>query len=374
MTELTLPRISVLLVDDEEGPLTALASYLNDEDEAWDVTTATSASEALDKISSAPQPFDVVVTDLVMEDRQSGIDVLRRAKEIDPLTMVIVVTAFDDDLDRYRAFENGAFDCLSKNTPKLVPAREIAVKVRAAADLRRLALERISQSAKITALGRYLDAQVVEAIEATPEVLKLQPRLVTVAFWDIRGFSRVADELRAAPTLLSGFLEDYFELAERSIAAAGGVLDKFIGDGVMGLFGALTESDDDGRLDAQRAVEAALAFRSGFKGLAERWIANWGMSVPAQLSVDLGCGLHTGEVLIGSIGTTGRDQFTALGTVVNFAARLEGYAKHGEVLISRPTKMRVDHAFDVATWRVIEDVKNIHGEFEIFEATKPKRS
>ncbi len=366
-----MAEISVLLVDDEPANLAALETYLGAERPSWHVTTATSANDARTAIERSV--FDVVVTDLVMESRASGIEVLRAAKERSPLTMVIVITAYDDELDRYRAFENGAFDCISKNTPKLVAAEEIVVKASVAAEFRGLALEHGRQSERESVLSRFFDPAVFEIIDRDPQLLHLRRALVTVVFWDIRGFSALADSLKAYPDLLSGFLTEYFELATGVIFENDGVLDKFIGDGVMALFGALSEPDDDGATDAQSAARAALSFRDGFTPLVEKWRSRWGYSIPNAVDIRLGCGIHTGTVLVGAVGTERRDQFTALGSDVNFAARLEGLAREGEILLTRPTCLRIEARFATRKWGVVDDIKNIPGTFDVFELDREKR-
>src|SRR4030066_388859 len=97
----------VLLVDDEAPNLEALKRYIGD-NTSWTVFTACTEEEA--KILLSQNIIDVVITDLVMDGDRSGIEVLHYAKEKDPLTAVIIITAFEQMLNRYEAFELGAFD------------------------------------------------------------------------------------------------------------------------------------------------------------------------------------------------------------------------------------------------------------------------
>src|SRR5207248_2304261 len=145
-----------------------------------------------------------------------------------------------------------------------------------------------------------------------------------------------------------------------------GVLDKFMGDGVLGLFGALDAPADQGVADAEHAVAAAEALRSVFSGLLDRWLDRWALYTPQVLDVGLGCGIHTGEVLVGNVGSGARDQFTVLGPHVNFAKRLEARAGRGEILISAPTEARIRGRFATADAGILEGVKNIPGAFRMF--------
>ncbi len=100
---------------------------------------------------------DAIITDLKMATDQSGMEVLRQAKERDPLVMVIMITAFEKLLDRYRAFELGAFDCVQKNTPGIIAAEEIFVKTQAALRFREMALQQVENQKRLAFLRRYFD-------------------------------------------------------------------------------------------------------------------------------------------------------------------------------------------------------------------------
>jgi len=88
----------------------------------------------------------------------------------------------------------------------------------------------------------------------------------------LRGFSRLCEIFKTHPTLSAGFLKDYCDAAARTIFDQNGLLDKFIGDGVMALFGVLNKTDDEGKADAVAAVRAALDMRSKFGPLVNRWM------------------------------------------------------------------------------------------------------
>ena len=316
-------------------------------------------------------PIDVVLTDLVITKDHGGIEVLKYAKNIDPLTMVIVFTAFERKLDRYAAFEAGAFDCIQKNNPNVIAAEEILVKAKSALQFRELALHQIQARDRLNSLKRYFDPRVFDRLEGSPELLTLRSQIVTICFWDIRGFSKLSEILSDRPRLVSDFLMEYLDAAASAIFQHDGVLDKFMGDGVLGLFGALDAPGDEGVSDAAHALAAAESLRSVFRGILDVWLSRWAMYTPQLLDVGLGCGIHTGEVLVGNIGSGARDQFTVLGPHVNFAKRLESRAARGEILISAPTEVRIRGRFETAEAGILEGVKNIPGEFRVFSVVPP---
>lgn len=206
-----------------------------------------------------------------------------------------------------------------------------------------------------------------ETIEKQPSLLPIQLRTITICFWDIRGFSLMCEILKAHPTLIAGFLRDYCDAAAITIFKHSGVLDKFIGDGVMALFGVLSKSDGEGgRQDALQAVQAACEFRRSFDGILKRWLDEWKLYTPQKIEIGLACGIHTGEALVGNVGTDFRDQFTALGPHVNFASRIEARAKTSQILVSQPTEARIKDKAKLEPAGEINDIKNIPGTFSLF--------
>lgn len=361
----------ILIVEDNEPNLKSYKLALEDAGLGWNILTAKNENEA-QKIIDETQSVDVIITDLVMLTEQSGMEVLRLAKQKDPLVMVIMLTAFEQKLDRYKAFEMGAFDCLSKGIPDVKTGQELIVKTKTALSFRKLALEQIENQKKLTFLKRYFDPKVFRAIERNPELLTIQSRTLTIVFWDIREFSALCEILKAHPTLIAGFLREYFEVASEVIFKHHGVLDKFIGDGIMALFGALNSKDKEGHQDAINAAKAAIEMKGCFEQVLKNWMEQWVLYTPQKIDIGLGCGIHTGETLVGNVGTENRDHFTALGPHVNFAQRIENKATKGQIRVSVSTKTRICGHFEVKKIDTISDVKNIPGNFDIFEIVKPK--
>ncbi|MBX3648283.1 MAG: adenylate/guanylate cyclase domain-containing protein [Rhodocyclaceae bacterium] len=169
--------------------------------------------------------------------------------------------------------------------------------------------------------GRYVSDQVVEALlqaEHRPE-LGGQSQTVTVLFSDIRNFTTISERLNAKEVV--EMLNTYFERACAAMLAEGGSIDKFIGDAIMVEFGSPLPVADH----AIRGVRAAVALRAvagEFAGWMEQRFP--GRDLPGFA---VGIGLHSGEAIIGNIGSPTRMEFTAIGDTVNLASRLEGMTK-----------------------------------------------
>jgi adenylate cyclase len=169
--------------------------------------------------------------------------------------------------------------------------------------------------------GRYVSDQVVEALlqaENRPE-LGGQSQIVTVLFSDIRNFTTISERLNAKEVV--EMLNTYFERACAVMLAEGGSIDKFIGDAIMVEFGSPLPVADH----AIRGVRAAVALHAvagEFAGWMEQRFP--GRDLPPFA---VGIGLHSGEAIIGNIGSPTRMEFTAIGDTVNLASRLEGMTK-----------------------------------------------
>jgi adenylate cyclase len=147
-------------------------------------------------------------------------------------------------------------------------------------------------------------------------------RQVVVLFCDIRGFTRLAEDM--PPDSLAALLSEYCSELADVIFAHGGTLDKFIGDAVLALWGAPEPQPDA----ADRALAAAREMRNAVAALDERWRAE------GRHSIQVGIGMNAGEAFTGIIGSPRRLEYTAVGDVVNVAARLCDAAAPGEILVS----------------------------------------
>jgi adenylate cyclase len=194
--------------------------------------------------------------------------------------------------------------------------------------------------------------------------------ILTVVFWDIKGFSKLCDILKTDTTSLVPFLKEFFDITREIIFEYGGVSDKYMGDGVMALFGFQSKAQDCSTENAICAVGAALELRERFKDLQAKWIDIWEKHVPNKITIGLKCGINTGYAIVGNIGTKKRAQFTAVGTTVNIASRLADICDSGQIIVSTTTKSKISNQFELKSLGTLTDLKNIHGPFEIFTVLK----
>ena len=157
-------------------------------------------------------------------------------------------------------------------------------------------------------------------------------RQLTILFADIRDFTPFCET--NAPERVFGTLNEYMPAMLDPIDQQGGVVDKIIGDAVMGVFGLLPAQIPA----ARQAVMAAIGISNNVAAVnAER-------ARRGEKTLGIGIGLATGPVAIGVIGSIDRRGFTAIGHHVNFAARLQNYARAGEIVIDEDTQRAVDAA------------------------------
>jgi adenylate cyclase len=167
------------------------------------------------------------------------------------------------------------------------------------------------------AFSQYVSDAVIEQIVADPSRASLggERRELTVMFSDIRGFSGFCETLE--PEALSAYLNEYLTPMTRLVMDEGGMLDKYIGDAIMAVYGAPIELDDH----AQRACRTALAMVEALQPLNQHWRKH---GLP---EFAIGIGVNSGPMAVGNMGSKERFDYTVLGDTVNLCARLEGLTK-----------------------------------------------
>ena len=187
--------------------------------------------------------------------------------------------------------------------------------------------------------GRYLSDDVVKSILETPDGLELggELRVVTIMMSDLRGFTGMAERL--SPDQLLRLLNGYLGTMADIITAYRGTIDEFLGDAILAVFGAPHGAADD----AERAVACAVAMQLAMVDVNAR---NAAAGLP---SVEMGIALHTGETVVGNIGSQTRAKYGVVGRHVNVAGRLESYTLGGQVLVSEATLEAVGDLADVGS-------------------------
>lgn len=212
------------------------------------------------------------------------------------------------------------------------------------------------------AFGRYVAPEVVDEIARNPEALRVggQEREVTVGFVDIRGFTTITGTL--SPERLARFLNAFFTAVEAEIQGRRGMVDKYIGDAVMFVFGAPNQLDDG----PHRACEAALAIVRTVEARADEWNR---LGVP---DLKVGVGLETGVAVVGNFGSERRLEYTVLGDTVNVAARLQDMNKSlgTAVLVGPGTHAAAVDAFHFRS-RGEHDLRGRTGTMGVYELSNP---
>jgi len=253
---------------------------------------------------------------------------------------------YADRLDPFSAFKPDDLELIS------AVAAQTAIAVENVRAHERLAKEEVARAN----YSRFLPEYVVKQMLENPESFKLGgvTQTITVLFADIRGFTRIAEH--AAPEKIVDLLNRYFSAMTDIIFAHGGTLDKYLGDGLMALFGAPTTTPKD----AANALAAAVAMQRRM------------ISINAELreegfpEIGIGIGLHTGDVTVGYIGSERRSEYTAIGDAVNTSSRLESNAKGGQILVSEATAKAAKSRYEL-TPRDPISVKNREQPVPLFE-------
>ena len=155
-------------------------------------------------------------------------------------------------------------------------------------------------------------------------------------FVDIRGFTSLAE--RPSPAEVAGRLNRFYSLATNAVFRYDGTVDKMVGDQVMAFFGAPVHRHDH----PQRAVQTALEIVRRVIAMAE------------EESLRVGAGIATGEAFVGNVGQGEVKDYTVLGDTVNVAARLQGAAAPGAILLTQETYSYVESQFPNAVRRELE--------------------
>lgn len=179
--------------------------------------------------------------------------------------------------------------------------------------------------------GRYAAPEVVEHLLASDTPPGPERRELTVLFADLRGFTSASEQLPA--TVIVELLDDFYETATDALLAHRGVVDKFAGDQAMALFGFPVA---DGQ-EPIRALAAAQELALRFGARRREWEQRVG---PVAGNLGLGIGISTGEVVVGTVGSQKRADFTAVGDAVNVAARLCAAAQDGQTWVSEGWRER----------------------------------
>lgn len=187
-------------------------------------------------------------------------------------------------------------------------------------------------------LERFHSPQVIEMIlrgsqEAKDNIMEPKDLTATILFTDINGFTRLSEQM--PPREINMVLNTYFSKMTDIVFKYDGTLDKYIGDGLMAVFGAPMENEDD----PERAIMAALEMREELSAMMRR--------EERERKFTIRIGINTGRVVAGNIGSPMRMDYTIIGDPVNIASRLESIAKPNQILVGEETYQRVKNKFKI---------------------------
>lgn len=311
--------VSILYLDDEEHNLVAFRAAFR---KYFQIFTTTSAREAVDLMRAHEIP--IVITDQRMPDMM-GVQFLEAIIPEFPDTIRMILTGFSDVEAIIKAINLGrVYRYITKpwvQSDLLMTLQGAAEMVRLQQQNRQLVVEmqrRVEEQERIMKLfQKYVPEHVVaETLEQEDEesILKGELRIVSVLIADIRNFTARAAQLE--PREVVAFLNDYFAMMTDCVKAHHGIVNKFIGDGILAVFGAPVSylgNQENAVLCALDMVERLREFHRQKHHLG------------GDLSI--GIGINTGEVVVGNIGSEERVEYTVIGDTVNMAARIERLTK-----------------------------------------------
>ncbi len=319
----------ILIADDDRFIRDLLGTYLTDA--GCNVRAYVNGQDAWEAIQEIHP--DLVLLDIRMP-KLDGLTVCRKLKS-NPDTQfipVVIVTALDAEDEELNAIEAGADDFITKPFNSVI----LLTRVRSLLRLKQLHDNLESRNELLRqVLNRYVDQEIADVILTDPERhLKLggETREITVLFADLREFTHFSAS-HPAPQVVDILNLVFNEMVEL-VYKNKGTFDKFLGDAIMAFYGAPIRGENDTR----RALRTALAMQDCFERLQSE--------APDQLlqPLGLGAGIHSGEAIVGNIGSERLMDYTVIGDTVNVARRLQESAKPGEILISEATYQLVPEA------------------------------
>jgi adenylate cyclase len=328
------PRI--LIVDDNETNRDILVTRLAVH--GYDLKQAVDGEEAL---AAAKEHLpDLILLDVMMP-KIDGIEVCRRLKNDAtlPFMPIILVTAKADSKDVVSGLEAGADEYLTKPIDQTALVARVKSVLRLKAlhdqvhaqaaeladlnrDLEQRVADQLGEIERMSRLKRFLAPQIAQLVltAGDEKVLESHRRDVTIVFCDLRGFTAFAET--AEPEEVMTVLREYHDGLAGLIHAFEGTLERFAGDGLMVLFNDPLPCPDP----CARAVKMAVEMRDRVQELTAKW-RKYGHDL------GFGMGIAHGYATLGRVSSEGRFDYTAIGRVVNLAARLCGEAQSGQILI-----------------------------------------
>jgi class 3 adenylate cyclase len=284
------------------------------------------------------------------------------AISIECLALVLVDYYRPDLIIPYPTKEDRLFDFLATVVPAYIMMAIVGIYF--VGNYRRIANALTYQKNKIESLTvnmrRYLPLQLVESLASgeSAQATTAHRIRVTIFFSDIKDFTPTTEHLQ--PEDLTKILNVYLTEMTRIATKWGGMIDKFVGDAMMVIFGAPVSKGED--VDAQNCVQMAIEVQNKMKDLNANWYKQ-GIESPLEIRI----GIHTGIATVGDFGAEDRLSYTAIGGEVNLASRLEQLCNPGGILISHATWAFVNEKVGCVARAKKASVKGIARELTVYD-------
>jgi len=324
-------RFFVLLRDCATGELWTEAAEFRDPDARKDTEEILISKTVVDRV--VDERVSLLSLDAQADDRLVGAQsiVMQNIRSVMCAPLMgkdsVLGALYADCTERRKILREDDLDLLN------AVAAEASIAVDNARTHVRLVREELARAK----YRRFMPPHVVDEILANPDTLNLggTNSPLTMLFSDVRGFTSMSETM--APQAVVRVLNEYFAEMTPIVFANGGLLDKYMGDGLMALFG-VPISKDDAAVDA---VKCAIEMQQRMT------VVNQGLRGAGLPEIAIGIGINSGMATVGYIGSEERTDYTAIGDAVNLAARLEKRAEAGQIIISRATLDAIGDRFPV---------------------------
>ncbi|MDJ0796827.1 MAG: response regulator [Calothrix sp. MO_167.B12] len=317
----------ILVVDDNPDLRTYVSNTLINS--GYKVKTARNGAEGF-QVAQEITP-SLIISDLMMP-LVSGLDMIQMIRNHENLRgiPIILLTAKVDEETRISGTEKGADAYLAKPFND----RELLAEVRNLLALKENERRVMELNSYLTesVLQRFLPPALVEKASHGDLTLDLrpEPRLITVLFSDIVGFTQLSNTLRSKK--VAELLNEYLSAMTKDVFDNGGTVDKFMGDAILALFGAPEDLTPNEQV--RRAINTARAMYRSLDKLNQKWRERGLFDTDGRSGLQFRCGIHQGTAVVGMFGSRERADYTAIGPSVNIAARLQSAAEPGGILVS----------------------------------------
>jgi len=323
----------LLFIDDEAGIRRSIKRALRDE--PYRVYTADSGDSGMRVLSENLPYIDMVISDYKMPGR-NGLETLTAVGSMHPEITRIILTGY--------ATLEAAIGAINKGLDGFLTKPFDNIELRA----------KINEISVRKHLKQFVPEQVYNEMDSYQGTLRYRYHKVSVLFCDIRGFTRMSQDL--SPEALADFLNFKFFTPMGEVAHQHkGTTDKHIGDSMMVVYGSPVAHNDD----ALMAVRSAMAMQTRAREIDAGLVSKNG------LRLKIGIGISTGKVFSGVLGSLRRKEFTSIGMAVNVAARLQNIARGDEILITRETLEQIDDSISAEPMHPVY-VKGLDHPIEVY--------